>query len=209
MIRTSVELLQAHGSCPRIQCVRRWRAGMPEDELFSLVSGLDIPGILVPDDPLWALRAVPPEDVPERDYIARMFAADCAERALSRERKAGREPDSRSWKAVEVARRFATGDATAAKLASAMCAARKAAGEVLWEGTKHVAHSFAREAAFKAASETAWNAAWDVSWSAIMQTIWDSPFCSTAQEDERVEQLRALRALLRGDHGSSHQFSIP
>ena len=46
------------------------------------------------------------------DPRRRLFACDCAERALSRERDAGREPDPRSWAAVEIARRYARGEAT-------------------------------------------------------------------------------------------------
>ena len=38
------------------------------------------------------------------------WACDCAERALLREREAGREPNIHSWKAVEVARKYAQGD---------------------------------------------------------------------------------------------------
>lgn len=37
----------------------------------------------------------------------RLFTCDCAERALTRERAHGREPDSRSWEAVTVAREYA------------------------------------------------------------------------------------------------------
>ena len=46
------------------------------------------------------------------------LACDCAERALQRERYAGREPDPRSWAAVEVARRYARGEATRDELNS-------------------------------------------------------------------------------------------
>ena len=45
-----------------------------------------------------------------------LFACDCAERALKRERKAGREPDERSWKAIIVVRRYAIGEATLVEL---------------------------------------------------------------------------------------------
>src|SRR3990167_8351842 len=36
----------------------------------------------------------------------RHFAIDCAERALTREREEGREPDPRSWAAIEAAKAF-------------------------------------------------------------------------------------------------------
>jgi len=46
----------------------------------------------------------------------RLFAADCAERILHRERAAGREPEQASWKAVEAARRYARGEIGATAL---------------------------------------------------------------------------------------------
>ena len=45
----------------------------------------------------------------EVSHELRLFGADCAERALLRERERGREPDARSWVAVEAARQFAAG----------------------------------------------------------------------------------------------------
>ncbi|HEU4752229.1 MAG TPA: hypothetical protein VFU47_03900, partial [Armatimonadota bacterium] len=59
----------------------------------------------------------------------RLFACDCAERALTQEREAGREPDPRSWAAIEVARRYAAGEATVPQLTAAGAAAWAAAGD--------------------------------------------------------------------------------
>ena len=53
------------------------------------------------------------------EHSARLFACDCAERALSGERRAGREPDKRSRDAVKVARRYAEGQATNQELTAA------------------------------------------------------------------------------------------
>jgi hypothetical protein len=66
--------------------------------------------------------------------VLREFAADCAERALLHERAAGREPDPRSWAAVEVTRCHARGEATAAELeaAGAVAWAARAAEAVAW-----------------------------------------------------------------------------
>jgi len=71
----------------------------------------------------------------------RIFACDCADEALHRERKAGREPDARSWEAVRVARRHAIGKASneeldaarAAAWAAARAAARAAAWAAAWD----------------------------------------------------------------------------
>ncbi len=57
----------------------------------------------------------------------RLWGCDCAERALQRERDAGREPAKRSWGAIAVARRFAGGEATREELVAAWAAARAAA----------------------------------------------------------------------------------
>ena len=59
--------------------------------------------------------------------VLRLFACDCAERALRRERRQGREPDKRSWGAVRIARLFADGKATKQELAAAYAAANAAA----------------------------------------------------------------------------------
>jgi len=62
------------------------------------------------------------------DRVARLFAADCAESALLGVRAAGCEPDVRSWRAVDVARRFASGDASHEDMSAAWSAAGDAAG---------------------------------------------------------------------------------
>ena len=74
------------------------------------------------------------------EHTIRLWVCDCAERALLREREAGREPDLRSWRAIEVARRFANGAATAEELDAARAAAwdaardaRAAAREAVWD----------------------------------------------------------------------------
>jgi len=87
----------------------------------------------------------------------RLFACDCAERALKRERKAGREPDERSWKAIIVSRLYANGEANLQELAAARAAARDAA----WDAGA-AARAAARDAAWDAgdAANAAANAAW-------------------------------------------------
>lgn len=57
------------------------------------------------------------------ERTARLFAVDCATRALNREKRAGKTPDRRSYDALKVARRFANGDATSGELAAARAAA--------------------------------------------------------------------------------------
>ena len=60
-------------------------------------------------------------------WVRCLFAAECAGRAQEQERAAGRDPDRRLWHAVEVARRYAWGEATDKELAVAW-----AAGAAAW-----------------------------------------------------------------------------
>lgn len=86
-----------------------------------------------------------------------LFACDVTERALKRERKAGREPDPRSWEAVRVSRLYADGKATAEELGAAGAAAG-AAWVAAWEAARVAAGAAARVAAWAAAVEAAWAA---------------------------------------------------
>lgn len=58
---------------------------------------------------LWLWRFRYPQVMPDLRYL---FACDCAERILLRERQAGREPDSSIWATVAAARDYAQGKAT-------------------------------------------------------------------------------------------------
>ena len=79
------------------------------------------------------------------ERTARLFAADCAEMTLLGERTSGREPDERSWAAVEVARRYAVGEATAEDLVAAWAAARDAARAAARDAAWDAARDAARE----------------------------------------------------------------
>jgi len=85
------------------------------------------------------------------DRSARLFACDCADRALALLEK----PDPRSVEAVAVARRFAVGDATGKELDAARAAAEDAA-----RAAAYAARAAARAAAW-AAGAAARAAAWD------------------------------------------------
>ncbi len=87
------------------------------------------------------------------ESIARMFAADCAERVLPLFEKYN-PGDDRPRKAIEAARAFARDEIGAAAAAGAWAAAWDAAGAAAGAGAG------ARDAAWAAAGAGAWDAAW-------------------------------------------------
>ena len=96
-------------------------------ELFAgreTVTALDILAMdIPPDDKLWAVcreELIPAATLHE-------FACRCAEAALMREREAGREPDTRSWAAIEAKRAWLRGEIDSEQLSVAWAAAWAAA----------------------------------------------------------------------------------
>jgi hypothetical protein len=90
----------------------------------------------------------------------RLFACDCAERALLRARLLGLEPDPRSLAAVEVARRYAEGEGSIPELKASAEAARQAAQDACERlasiAVPLVSRSAAASWAAKAASRSAY-----------------------------------------------------
>ena len=114
-----------------------------DDEPLPLLTILDSNGL---DDALWCLRAMP-----EHDKQWRLYAVWCARQVQHL------MTDPRSIAALDVAERYANGDATDGELAAASAAAwdaaRAAARAAAWDA--------ARAAAWAAARAAAWDAAWD------------------------------------------------
>lgn len=106
------------------------------------------------DDALWSLRCVSGAD---RDI--RLFAVWCARQVEHLMQ------DQRSKDALDVAERFANGDASDEELAAAWdaagAAAGDAAGDAAWDAAWAAAWAAARAAAWDAAWAAAWDAAWD------------------------------------------------
>ncbi|KCB52888.1 hypothetical protein L537_3388 [Bordetella hinzii 1277] len=115
------------------------------------------------DDALWALRCVPGVD---RD--ARLFAVWCARQVEHL------MTDQRSKDALDVAERFANGEATWEELAAAWDAAGAAAGAA------------ARDAAGDAAGAAAWAADWDAARDAAGAAAW------AAARDAQKEMFTAM-----------------
>lgn len=108
----------------------------------------------------WALWTVTlPGVMPDQDL--RLFAVRCARRVQNL------MPDERSISALDVAERYANGDANAEELDAASASASAAAwsaSAAAW--TASAAASAAAWASADAASSAAWYAAWDAAWDA-------------------------------------------
>jgi hypothetical protein len=125
-----------------------------DDEPLSLITILDSNGL---DDALWCLRAV---DGYEKEM--RLYAVWCARQVQHL------MTDKRSLDALDVAERFAYGEATKDELADAEDAA--------WAAARSVARDTAWAAAWAATRAVAWDAAWAAAraaWAAA-RAAWDA-----------------------------------
>jgi hypothetical protein len=152
-------------------------------------------------------------------YILHEFGCRCPERALTREREMGCEPDPRSWAAIEAKRQWLRREIDDAKLAAAWAAARDAAWDAAWSAAWAAAGAAARAAAWAAAASAAWDtpvaaagaaawaaagdAAWaaagaatrDAAWAAARDAVWDAAW-SAAWDAERDWQNAELTRML-------------
>lgn len=108
-----------------------------------------------PADRLWCVLR--PEVISVRTL--RLFAAWCARTALEAERAAGREPDPRSWHAVDVAERHAVGQATEDELRAAAYYSATGASAYAARAAAAYAAADTAAAAYAAAAAAAYAAA--------------------------------------------------
>ena len=163
------------------------------EELFAGRETVNVDDVLemdIPDvDTLWAVLR---EDLVPAKTLHE-YACRIAEQILMREREAGREPDARSWKAIEVKRKWLKGAATDTELEAAAwaawtvveaarVAAGKAAGVAAWA---------AREAAGVAARVAA-GAAARVAAGAAAAAVWAGVRAAGAAEAEQIKILKEL-----------------
>jgi len=162
VIHTTFNLLREHRACEggykklakTLGGIRKYGKDTP----IAFMVILDSNGI---DDAVWSLRAVPKEQEAERDRIARLMACDFAEHVLHIF-ETTRPDDDRPRKAIEVARRYAVGEATEQEL--------DAARDAAWDAARDAA----RTAAWDAARAAAWDAARDAAWDAARAAAWDA-----------------------------------
>ena len=147
--RFTLETVMAWGPCYTREKIAEWFAGR---DSLTVADCLALP--ISDEDKLWCL--LHPEVIPE----SRLHELACqyAERALVRERAAGREPDPRSWAAIKAKRLWICGKIDDAELARAgaeassraAASSRAGAAEAAWATA-----AWARAAARAAVATTA------------------------------------------------------
>ena len=137
-----------------------------DDEPISIVTILDSNGL---DDALWCLQAVK-----GREREIRLFGVWCARQVQHL------MTDPRSIAALDVAERFANGEATQYELNAAWADAARDARAAAWA------------AAWAAASDAAW-AASDAAWAAASDAAWAAS--DAARAAARADQEKRLREL--------------
>jgi hypothetical protein len=134
-MKTTLNLIRAQSPCAEGWKKLLTHLGKTEadDEPLALLTVLKSNGL---DDALWTLRCVP-----NCDRDARLFAVWCARQVQHL------MTDQRSLDALDVAERFANGEATNAEMAAASDAARDAARAETWNAARVAAWYAARAAA--------------------------------------------------------------
>jgi len=123
------------------------------------------------------------------EQSARLFAADCAEQVLPLF-EAAHPGDDRPRRCIEVARRFARGEASQQELDAAWDAAWAAAGVA--------AQATAQYAAWAVARAVAWDAAWAAAGAAARHAAALDAVWATARDDTREWQTERLMQYLVG-----------
>lgn len=116
-------------------------------------------GLIEVDERLLTCRVSLTRIATWNERTARLWAADCVESALLGEQMCGREPDVRSWGAVDATRQYADGLIGVNELESARAGAESAAWAAVQPIPELVAELAARVAARHAAEAAAWTAA--------------------------------------------------
>ena len=168
-MKTTLKKIKAHQPCKEgwEKLLKYLRKTKSDDEPLSLLTILDSNGL---DDALWCMRAID-----GRDKEIRLYAVWCARQVQHLTK------DPRSLAALDVAERYANGEATEEELAEAEAAAMDA-----------------RDSAYVEVSDATWNAANDAAMAAAMyagskacyasRVAWDA-----ARDAARVAQEARLR----------------
>ena len=168
------------------------------------LSALDVLELDIPNThKLWAvLRETL---IPAR--ILHLLAVEFARDALLKEREAGREPDERSWRALDVKLAWLDGRASNEELEAARDAADAAAKAAARAASRATARAtawaayWAATAAASATNATVWaatNAAAWATWAAATDASGDADWAAwdAARDDVRTEQVGIVKRML-------------
>ena len=194
MLTTTKQLLRKYDACEeRYEHLVEVLGPSGDNDTIPLTRIVELNGI---EDAIWALVAVPSNQQVERDRLARLFACACVRKTPLADGRFVWDllTDERSRHAVEIAERFAKGNATAEELAAARAAAWNAARDAAWDAARDAAWAAARASARDAAAwgaaraAAAWDAARDAARAAA---AWDA-----ARDAARDAQEKIFKALL-------------
>ena len=176
-MKTTLNEIRKHKPCARswIKFLAYLGKAKADDEPVSILTVLDSNGI---DDALWCLRAVT-----GHDREIRIYAVWCARQVQHF------MTDERSLAALDVAEKFANGDAIDGELSAARVAAQAAAAKATASDDAWCA---AWCAAWAAASDAAWRAAQEAAWSAASNDASDAAWAA-ANDDALAAQTAELR----------------
>ena len=164
-----------------------------DDEPLGITTILDSNGF---EDALWCLRAVE-----GHDRELRLFAVWCARQVQHL------MTDQRSLDALDVAERYANGQATDGELSVAWAAARAAARDSAWSAAGVAAWSAAGDAAWDAAGAAAWSAAWDAAWAAARAAAWAAAWAA-ARDSARAAAWDAARDSARNAAKKAQEIEL-
>jgi hypothetical protein len=178
MLTTTLTLLRQHNACKdRYSHLRKALGKGYGDKPIAIVKILEINGL---DDAIWALVAVPEEQISERGILSRTFACRSVRETPLADGRCVWDllTDERSRAAVVAAENFVAGKISANDMAAAWAAARDAARDAAWAAARAAARAAAWDAAWDAAWAAAWAAAraaaWDAAWDAARAAAWDA-----------------------------------
>ena len=170
-ITTTLNRIRAHSPCRGgwTKLLRHLGKTEPDDEPLPFAVIVEANGL---DDALWCCRAEPDHD---REW--RLYAVWCARQVQHL------MTDPRSIAALDVAERYARGEATQDELTAAEAAAWHAARAAAWDA--------ARAAAWDAAGASALAAAWDAG-PAAWAAAWASADAAARASARDAQQARFL-----------------
>jgi len=168
------------------------------------LSAIDVLELEIPNNE--KLRAVLREELIPLHTLHKL-AVEFARAALVREREAGREPDERCWRALDVKLAWLDGKASDEELEAANAAADAAATDAARAASRATARAtawaayWAAKAAASATNATVWaatNAAAWATWAAATDASGDADWAAwdAAKDDVRAEQVGIVKRML-------------